>query len=85
MNKMNITAAALKLYKPPFEFRSGYIWDADGSMVADQGATEAVLRIRGWGHIQYLKEFKPEDLQDEVGRLCAEAMTNFWLSPPKED
>jgi hypothetical protein len=45
-------------------------------MVADQPAQDAVLRIRGWGRIQYLPD--AEKLQDAVGELIARAMTEFW-------
>ena len=48
-----LTDAALKLYKPPFRFSHGFIWDADDRMVADCPAEDAALRIRGWGYIQY--------------------------------
>ena len=78
-----IKQVALSLYDPPFIFKRGYIWDANNQMVADQEiyqeeAIKSIMRIRGWGRIQYLKKFKPEDLQDEVGKLCAQALTEFW-------
>jgi hypothetical protein len=65
---------ALALYKPPFRYECGHIYDVDFNMVADQ--TAHVMRIRGWGRISYLKD--PEKLQDEVGKLVAEALTKFW-------
>lgn len=67
---------ALALYKPPFYFRLGYIFDADNRMVADDYEDGACLRARGWGRIQYLPN--PEQLQDTVGELIAEALTEFW-------
>jgi len=74
--------AALDLYKPPFQFKYGYIFDANGetfSDTPDELIRASILRIRGWGRIQYLEEFKPEDLQDKVGELCAEALTEYWM------
>jgi hypothetical protein len=76
-------AAALALYEPPFRFNSGYVFDAKGRMVADQGGfkgsveTHVIARVRGWGRIGYLPD--PEALQDEVGAVLAEALTAFWL------
>ncbi|HCJ29158.1 MAG TPA: hypothetical protein DHV63_07680 [Pseudomonas sp.] len=76
-----ITSRALALYKPPFRFdRYGYIWDAEDNMVADNHieaeADGAALRVRGWGRISYLKN--PEQLQDEIGRIMAQALTEYW-------
>ena len=67
---------AVKLYKPPFRYERGYIFDADNSMVADNDAQDTVGRVRGWGRIQYLPN--PEILQDRVGELIAQALTEFW-------
>lgn len=81
-------AKALALYKPPFRYEHGYIWDANDEMVADRvrvpeepdgsavGNCLGVLRIRGWGRLQYLEN--GGELQDEVGKLVAEALTKFW-------
>ena len=38
---------ALDLYKPPFRYYRGYIWDSGNKMVADDPATDAPCRIRG--------------------------------------
>lgn len=76
-----IREAAFNLYTAPFRYDTGYIWDSKDEMVADQGGIdelEKIMRVRGWGRIQYLKNFKPEQLQDQVGKLCAEALTNLW-------
>lgn len=81
--------AALDVYKPPFKYEYGYIFDLDNKTVADGNCrnngevTEAdgnlLLRVRGWGHIQKITgEHKPEDIQDEIGRLIAEGLTKFW-------
>lgn len=80
----SITKRAFKLYKAPFRFLGGYIWDDDGEMVADNRAdpdtkvvgNDPALRVRGWGRMSYLPN--PEELQNEVGRLMAEALTDYW-------
>lgn len=74
---------ARKLFKAPFKYVSGYIWDNDGEMLADnhvkyeaetQGAT---LRVRGWGRLGYIAKSpaEVEALQDAYGELIAEALT----------
>ena len=72
--------AALSLYKPPFRYENGWIWDANNQFVADEGGPShqepRMARIRGWGRIQYLPN--PEQLQDEIGRMMAEALTEYW-------
>ena len=73
-----LTAAALKLYTPPFKYSHGYIWDSKSNMVADDHGQDVALRVRGWGRIQY--EPNPEALQDKVGELIAQAMTDYWLA-----
>lgn len=78
---------ALDLYKPPFKFKCGYIFDASGEMVADDDSVpeHVAARIRGWGRIQYLPS--PGDLQDEVGQMVAEALTAYWeqaAQPPAQ-
>ena len=70
----DIRTRAIKLYRPPFRYECGYIWDANNEMVADE--TAHALQVRGWGRISYLDQ--PEKLQDEVGALIAEALTKFW-------
>lgn len=72
-------ARALKLYRPPFRYEHGYIFDSQNEMVVDDASKSqeaAALRVRGWGRISYLKD--PEELQDAVGALIAEALTTFW-------
>jgi hypothetical protein len=64
---------ALDLYRPPFRHEHGHILDSCGEMASDQ----TMLRIRGWGRISHLEN--PEELQDDVGRLIAEALTRFWV------
>lgn len=76
---------AFKLYRAPFRFERGYIWDADNEMVADDHVGDAAeinpdvapaARVRGWGRIGYLPE--AEATQDAVGALFAEALTKLW-------
>lgn len=76
-----LRTAALALYRSPFRYdvRGGYVWDANNEMVAGKaGSTAAqLLEIRGWGRLQYLPDGAA--LQDEVGRLIAQALNEFWL------
>lgn len=77
----SLREAAMALYKPPFRFYCGYIKDSNGEMVADQDSTNEmkgllIARIRGWGRISYMKD--AAELQDMVGELVAEALTEFW-------
>ena len=83
-----VRIAAFNLYEPPFRFESGYILDSSGRMVADQGPIDHMqgmiaMQIRGWGRIQYDKENDPAELQDEVGKLCAIALTHYWTNHMK--
>lgn len=95
----NHHAYLLSLYTPPFRFdrRGGYIWDAQNKMVADNydpddaieppKNLEPALRIRGWGYIQYLKHdsLTPEQIQDGLGEIMAQALTEYWQrSQPEE-
>lgn len=72
---------AFELYRGPFRYDHGYIWDKDGEMVADDHVEQAekdipALRIRGWGRMKYFADSAA--LQDAVGVLMAEAMTAYW-------
>ncbi|QBX06519.1 hypothetical protein H1O16_gp106 [Burkholderia phage BcepSaruman] len=72
-----LTSRALDLYRPPFVYNCGFIMDADGNMVADDPASEeGMLRLRGWGRIQYEKD--GEKLQDRVGHIIANMLTRYW-------
>jgi hypothetical protein len=70
-----IRARVLALFKPPFKFHRGYIFDSEQNMVADQHEDED-LRVRGWGRIQKMPN--AEALQDAAGALIAEALTEYW-------
>ena len=71
---------ALSLYRGPFRYEAGYIWDSKSEMVADMRDDDhnnvVALRVRGWGRISYLPD--PEKLQDTIGELMAAALTEFW-------
>ena len=74
--------AAFALYRPPFRFEHGYIWDAGNNMVADQddacsdAVSNEIARVRGWGRICSMPE--PMALQDKAGELIAAALTEYW-------
>lgn len=72
---------AIALYKAPFKFSMGYIWDANNKMVADEIKDGVILRIRGWGRIQDMPD--AANLQDEVGKLIAELLTEHWNKEAK--
>ena len=58
--------------KPPFTYLAGYIWDAEGEMVAD----ESGHRIRGWGRLGYLEN--GAEVQDAIGERIAGILTEHW-------
>jgi hypothetical protein len=74
--------AAIALYKAPFKFEHGYIFDAEYLMVADDDdvGSHVAARVRGWGHIGYMPD--AAQLQDEVGKYIAELLTKHWNSNP---
>lgn len=73
---------ALALYRPPFRYDNGYIWDGKGEMVADsQIDSDIGPRVRGWGRMKYLPE--SEALYEATGHLIAEALTAFWAGQTK--
>ena len=73
----DLQKTALSLYVAPFRFERGYIFDAKGNIVSDDGDIgDSIARIRGWGRILYMKS--PEELQDEIGACIAQALTDFW-------
>lgn len=74
---------ALACFNPPFRYQSGYIFDADNNMMADMPGS-AICRVRGWGRLQYRTDCDPEALQDMVGILIAEALTNLWNAEPRK-
>jgi hypothetical protein len=48
----------------------------DSRIVYDNDGVDTMGRVRGWGRIQYLPN--PEALQDKVGEMIAEAITDYW-------
>lgn len=82
---MTLRQAALDLYKPPFRYEYGYVFDSNNQMVADKGEIGELkgliaTRIRGWGRIQYMDNpaGRANQLQDEVGKIVAEALNEYW-------
>lgn len=69
----SIRERAFSLYQAPFRYSNGYIWDSNNEMVADDGG---IVRVRGWGRICDMEG--AEQLEDEVGVMIAEALTEFW-------
>jgi len=76
----DIRRRAFALYKPPFRYEGGYIWDGKGEMVAD-GRVDSDIgpRVRGWGRMKYMPN--AEELYAATGHLIAEALTKFWTTP----
>ena len=74
---VSLRRRALALYRPPFRYEEGYIWDGKGEMVADSHIESDIgPRVRGWGRMRY--EPGSEDLYKEMGEIIAEALTAFW-------
>jgi hypothetical protein len=75
----NARKAAMAIYTPPFRFERGYVFDSRGHMVSDiDGVENAVAaRVRGWGRISYMPT--PEDLQDEIGAMMADALNAYYV------
>ena len=75
---VKLKTTALALYTPPFRYNNGYIYDSQDNLVADDDNVEGsvVDRIRGWGKISYLPQ--PAQLQDTLGEMVAQALTDYW-------
>ena len=79
----DLRARAISLYVGPFNYYCGYISDSKGEVFADLGSIiEQEARIRGWCRIQKLED--AEALQDKVGELFAEALSQFWLAAKQD-
>lgn len=80
----DLKARALACYKPPFQYKLGYVWDSQGHMVADEGREHELeslsstvgVRVRGWGRLGKLKD--GDKIQDKIGELIAEALNEYW-------
>jgi len=80
----DLRSRAISLYVGPFNYYCGYISDSKGEVFADLGSIlEQEARIRGWGRIQKLED--AEALQDKVGELFAEALSQFWLAAKQDE
>jgi hypothetical protein len=83
-----LSAVALNLYRPPFKYECGYVFDANHQMVSDDSggtplylcddrrADDCIGRVRGWGRIGKLKD--GDAVQDAVGTIIAAALTEYW-------
>jgi hypothetical protein len=73
MKYPEVVEEALKIHKPPFKY------DPNGFMVLDSD-NNLVVDVRGWGHIQHLKDDETEALKlhDTVGELIAAALNEKW-------
>ena len=73
-----LSQLAFACYTPPFRYDRGYIFDANWQMVSDNDSVEehVAQRIRGWGVLSYLP--RGAEIQDEIGRMVAEALTAYW-------
>ena len=78
-------AAAMAVYKPPFKYKYGYIYDSQNLMVADDGGIgkeepgvegAVAARVRGWGRLGYLPN--GAELQDEIGHMMADALNKLY-------
>jgi hypothetical protein len=77
---------AMSVYKPPFTFLHGYIYDSQHLMVADDGpitgeggvAGAVAARVRGWGKLGY----RPDGakIQDEIGQMMADALNEYYAA-----
>ncbi len=78
--------AAMAVYTPPFKYEHGYIFDSQRLMVADNGPIcngpsvkgAVASRVRGWGLLGYLPN--GAELQDEIGRMMADALNQLYLA-----
>lgn len=77
--------AAMAVYKPPFAYKHGYIYDSQQLMVSDHGPIgedepgvggAVAARVRGWGKLGYLPN--GAELQDEIGRMMADALNALY-------
>lgn len=69
-----------KLYKPPFKYHLGYIFDSTGNMVADNIGEDCAVRIRGWGLISSTHGDNEiaEMIQDSFGEALAELLNQWY-------
>ena len=88
MSEFKHTEEILHLYKAPFKYDGmGYIWDANGKMIADSigESVPAFAQVRGWGYLTGMGQGGSaiphdiaEEIQDEIGHMMAEALTEYW-------
>jgi hypothetical protein len=78
----------MAIYRPPFRFVNGYVYDNQNHVVADHDNISEKLvtgsvcaRVRGWGRIGYMPN--AAKLQDEVGALIADALNEYYAAHPQ--
>lgn len=86
----SIRKAAMAVYKAPFKYNHGYIYDSQNLMVADDGgygddnsvSGAVASHVRGWGRLGYLPD--GDKLQDEIGQMMADALNLYYEQQIKE-
>jgi hypothetical protein len=73
---MDLKKEAMSQFKAPFSYHGGFIFDADSNMVSDDSGGDHIARVRGWGRLGYLEN--GGEIQDKIGELIAEALTEYW-------
>ena len=59
----------------PATSNTGAEYAYSGGVVGSE--TAPVLRVRGWGRLQYLKDCDPGQVQDDIGTAIAQALTKY--------
>lgn len=83
-------AKVLSIFKPPFSFSIGNIYDCTGRIVADHYTDDepgALIRMRGWGRLtgkgggMGLSSDEAYEIQCAAGQMFAEAFNAYWGTP----
>lgn len=78
MSNSDLRRKAIEMLKPPFSYEHGYIFDSEHNMVSDDHdcGTGTIARLRGWGRLGKLED--GAEIQDAIGELIAEALTEWF-------
>ena len=89
MSEFKHTEEILHLYKAPFKYDGmGYIWDANGKMIADSigESVPAFAQVRGWGYLTGMGQGGSaiphdiaEEIQDEITPRYRHYATNLSI------